>query len=312
MRFCFTNIKSPAIVIAGLFFILFLQPSYGQDFLTPSDSLNKKRLNIVRYSGIGGTSVVLGGLSYLWYSDYDAVGFHFFDDSKEWLIMDKIGHGMTAYYGGAFGYKSLKWAGLSEKKSILYGGLYGWAFLLGTETLDGFSSGWGASPSDLIANTIGASMFIGQQLVWKEQRILLKFSYWPTSYAKYRPSQLGDSHWNRWLKDYNGQTYWLSANVHSFLKEESKFPKWINVAFGYSGDGMLGGSNNPKFNEAGELLPEFEREREYFLSLDVDLRKIKTKNKILRTIFYTASFVKIPFPSIGYSNNRLKFYYLHY
>lgn len=306
------KLKSPAMLIVGLFFVLNTHRSFSQNTFSPSDTLNKKRLNFVRYAGIGGTTAVLGGLSYLWYSDYEPVSFHFFDDSKEWLMMDKVGHSVSAYYGGFYGYKSLKWAGLSERKSTIYGGLYGWTFLLGTEFLDGISSGWGASPTDLLANSLGASMFIGQQLVWKEQRVLLKFSYWPSEYAQYRPEKLGDSHWNRWLKDYNGQTYWLSANIYSFLKEESKFPKWINIAFGYSGDGMLGGADNPSINEAGELLPVFDRRREYFLSLDVDFRKIKTKNKILRTILYTASFVKIPFPSIGYSNNKLKFHYLHY
>ena len=49
------------------------------------------------------------------------------------------------------------------------------------------------------------------------------------------------------LKDYNGQTYWLSANIWSFNKE-SNFPRWLNVAFGYGADGMLYGENNPTNN----------------------------------------------------------------
>lgn len=305
--------KSPLSFLIGLFFVLCISDVVGQRaFLTASDTLNKPRLNTIRGTGIGGTAVVLGSLSYLWYSEYDAVRFHFFDDSKEWLGMDKIGHGLTSYYGGLYGYQSLKWAGLSEKKSIWYGGMYGWTFLLATEFLDGISSGWGASPSDLLANTLGASIFIGQQLGWKDQRMVLKFSYWPTGYAQYRPNLLGDSHWNRWLKDYNGQTYWLSANLNSFGIKGCLIPKWLNIAIGYSGDGMIGGESNPKFDSDGNPLPYFKRNQEWFLSLDVDFKRIKTRSKILKTILYTASFIKVPFPAIGYSEGKVRFHYFHY
>jgi hypothetical protein len=50
------------------------------------------------------------------------------------------------------------------------------------------------------------------------------------------------------LKDYNGQTYWLSVNLHSFYKG-SKIPKWLNLAIGYGANGMLtgNGENNGLF-----------------------------------------------------------------
>tara|TARA_B110000211_G_scaffold223495_1_gene273453 strand:- start:168 stop:1112 length:945 start_codon:yes stop_codon:yes gene_type:complete len=307
------TIKSPLSFLIGLFFMFIFSNLIAQkSLLSPADTLNNKRLNFVRIGGLGGSVVVLGSLSYAWYSDYDAVPFHFFDDSKEWLAMDKIGHGLTSYYGGLYGYKSMKWAGVSEKKSIWYGGLYGWTFLLGTEFLDGISSGWGASPSDLLSNTLGASMFISQQLGWKEQRIILKFSYWPTKFAKYRPNLLGDTHWNRWLKDYNGQTYWLSANLDDFGVRGRFIPKWLNVALGYSVDGLIGGNVNPLIDASGNPLPFFDRKKEFYFSLDIDLKKIKTRSKMLKSILYTASFIKIPFPALGFSNGKFKLHYLHY
>jgi len=305
--------KSPSSFLVGLFFMLLISSVSAQNsFFIASDTLNKKRLNFVRVTGVTGAALVLGNLSYLWYSEYETVPFHFFDDSKDWLSMDKIGHSITSYYGGCYGYQTLKWAGLSEKKSIWYGGLYGWSFLLGTELLDGVSSGWGASPADLFANTLGSSMFIAQQLVWKEQRFVLKFSYWPTKFAKYRPNLLGDSHWNRWLKDYNGQTYWLSANLSTFGIKGKIIPKWLNVAIGYSVDGLTGGGVNKLYDSSGNTLPIFERKREWYISLDVDFKRIKTKSKILKSILYTASFIKIPFPALGYANRKFKFHYLHY
>jgi hypothetical protein len=46
----------------------------------------------------------------------------------------------------------------------------------------------------------------------------------------YRPNVLGSSLGTN-AKDYNGQTYWLSVNLHSFIKA----PKWLNLAIGYGG-----------------------------------------------------------------------------
>jgi hypothetical protein len=86
------------------------------------------------------------------------------------------------------------------------------------------------------------------ELLWKEQRITPKFSFHTTQYAQYRPNVLGSSLAEQMLKDYNGQTYWLSVNLHSFYKG-SKIPKWLNLAIGYGANGMLtgNGENNGLF-----------------------------------------------------------------
>jgi hypothetical protein len=89
--------------------------------------------------------------------------------------------------------------------------------LTAVEVLDGFSSEWGASSGDIIANASGTA-FVSQELLWKEQRITPKFSFHTTQYAQYRPNVLGSSLAEQMLKDYNGQTYWLSVNLHSFYK----------------------------------------------------------------------------------------------
>jgi hypothetical protein len=87
----------------------------------------------------------------------------------------------------------------------------------------------GASSGDIIANASGTALFVSQ-LLWKEQRITPKFSF-HTTHAQYRPNVLGSSLAEQMLKDYNGQTYWLSVNLHSFYKG-SKIPKWLNLAIG--------------------------------------------------------------------------------
>jgi hypothetical protein len=250
----------------------------------------------------------LGGLYFAWYNNYPQSSFHLFNDNNEWLEMDKLGHATTAYYISMIGYNSYRWAGLSPKRATVYGSLLSMAYLLNIEILDGFSSQWGFSLGDFSANTAGCLLFMGQQLGWKEQRFVLKYSFHPTKYAAYRQDLLGDNLIQNMVKDYNGHTYWLSGNIASFLPKTSKFPKWINVAFGYGAEGMLGASSNPdSLNH--QALPHYDRTRQFYLSMDVDLTRIPTRSKALKAIFTIFSFIKIPFPAVEYNSlGQFKFH----
>ncbi len=237
-----------------------------------------------------------------WYSQYPQSSFHFFNDNEEWLQMDKVGHVYSSYWIGKYGYECMQWSGLKQKPSTLIGGSFGLLFLSTVEVLDGFSSGWGFSNGDMIANVGGTGLFIGQQLVWNEQRIIPKFSFHQSGISKYRPDLLGSNYAENLLKDYNGQTYWLSANIHSLFKME-KSPKWLNIAFGYSGNGMLGGRENPRVSDGYEIIPLMDRYRSYYVSLDVDFSKIKTNKRGVRILLNTLNMLKIPFPAIEFSKN---------
>lgn len=261
-----------------------------------NDTIHPNRLRKVI---LGETVLYVGsmvGLNQLWYKDYPRSSFHFINDNNAWLQMDKIGHAMTSYYVGKVGYDLLKWSGVNEKKSIWYGATLGTLFLTSVEVLDGFSAEWGASPGDLLANAAGSAIFIGQQMAWKEQRVLLKYSFQRTKYAPLRPSLLGENFIQSSLKDYNGQTYWLSANIAAFLPSNTGIPKWLNVAVGYGADGMLGATKN-------ELYPHVQRQRQYYFSLDVDLTRIKTKYKLVNTLLGAVGFIKFPFPTVVFREN---------
>ena len=179
----------------------------------------------------------------LWYSDYPRSSFQTIDDSDEWMQMDKLGHMFSSYHLGRVGANTLNWAGVSEKDQLLYGATLGLGFLTAVEVLDGFSAEWGFSWSDMAANAAGTGLYVGQDLLWKEQRILLKYSFHTTRYAQQRPDKLGEGFFEEFLKDYNGQTYWLSANLNSFFNSE-KIPNWLNVAVGYGAEGLLSGVPN--------------------------------------------------------------------
>jgi len=240
------------------------------------------------------------GLYNLWYTEYPKSKFHFFDDSSEWLQMDKFGHAYSSYYLSSLLTGGLKWSGLKKNKAVLIGATASFATMTSIEVFDGFSTEWGASITDMVANFSGSALFACQELFFEKQIFRLKFSYYPTTYPSYSPNLLGKNNTEQILKDYNGQTYWLSANLKDITKQKF-LPNWLNVAVGYSASGMIRGNVN---DFSG--IYNFKRYRQYYFSLDADLSKIKTKNKILRSVLRTFNCLKIPFPAINFQQNKFK------
>lgn len=277
-------------------------------FLKPSDTLNSKRRNAVVISEASLASLSLIGLNQLWYADFPRSKFQTINDSDEWLQMDKFGHVLSSYHLSRVGAEVLNWSGVRKKDQLVYGSLLGLGFLTTVEVFDGFSKEWGFSWSDMLANTAGTGLYVGQELLWNEQRITLKYSFHRTKYAKMNPDKLGSGFLEELLKDYNGQTIWLSANINAFSKT-SKLPKWLNIAFGYGADGMLTGRQTAN----DQLFLNQDRYRQFYLSLDVDFTRIETKSHVLKTIFSLINVLKIPSPTLEYSaKNKLTFHLLYY
>ncbi|MFI5164236.1 MAG: DUF2279 domain-containing protein [Bacteroidia bacterium] len=301
------------------------QKTFSQDslrFFSPSHEFNSKRyFSTVAFEGAAYTGTLVW-LSGEWYAGYPHSSFHFFNDDNEWLQMDKCGHMLTSYSLGKVGIDMMEWSGAKNNKNILLGGMMGFAFLTTVEVLDGFSQQWGFSWGDFSANTLGAGFIIGQKFLQNQKNktnfsrgiaaMSLKFSFHQTIYPPYRPNELGKNLSEEWLKDYNGQSYWLSCNISSFMREGIKFPKWLNVAFGYGAEGMTGGKSNPVYLDANGNQVVFDRYRQYYFSLDIDLTKIKTRSHFLKTIFETVSFIKIPAPALEFNKNGIKFHALYY
>ena len=270
--------------------------SHADAFLTPSDSLVVSKRNTVVVTEASLATLSLIGLNQLWYANYPHSNLHTVNDNQEWLQMDKMGHMYSSYHMGSIGANALKWSGASRKSQLCYGATLGLAFMTTVEVFDGYSSQWGFSWGDMAANATGTALFVSQELLWKEQRIVPKFSFHTTQYASQRPEVLGTSLSQQILKDYNGQTYWWSCNVRSFFKE-APVPNWLNLAFGYGADGMLSGNAN-------SFPSEMTRTRQFYLSLDVDLTKIKTNSHVLKSIFYLFNTIKIPAPSVEYKGGK--------
>lgn len=282
-------------------------PSFTRDY---PDSVIRSRLTFV--ASVEAATYV-GGLSYLgfvWYKDHDRVPFHFYNDNRGYLQMDKMGHAFSAYEESYHSYYALRWAGLSKKKALLFGAPMGLLLQTPIEIFDGLYEGWGFSWGDMAANTAGAALFGLQELVWDEQRILMKFSYSPSGYPKYHHS-LGETASEQFFLDYNGHTYWLSGNLKSFTGIE-RLPNWLNLAVGYSGNGMINEFDNPTTYK-GQPFPHLDRYRQWLLSLDVDLTRIKTNKQWLASILKFVNIIKIPFPALEINRiDGLKFRPLYF
>jgi hypothetical protein len=297
------------------------------NLLTPCDTFNNQRF----WSLVGvGTASYLGSMTLLqnlWYKQYVQSSFHFFDDQGEWLQMDKAGHVISAYQASKWVYGAMRWSGMKNRNASLFGMAVGTVFQTTLETFDGFSAEWGFSWFDMTANTAGCALFGVQQAVWDEQRMVIKVSNTPRKYPltpirsidgsktttfRTRTTDLyGDNYTQTFWKDYNAITIWLSMNPKSFFKE-SRLPDWLNVAVGYGAENMYGARKNewpaakPEFRLSETDYPRY---RQYFLSFDIDLSRIKTKSKFLKTLARTINFVKIPSPTLEFNTlGKVKFH----
>ncbi len=236
--------------------------------------------------GMAGTYVLLDRA---WYADYERSPMHAFNDGDEWMQMDKAGHVFSAYTLGSWGHAMLSRCGADQRLAVWAGGSLGLVFLTGVELLDGTSAAWGFSWWDMAANLGGAGLFIGQQAWWKEQRLQVKLSAHLTPYAEQRPDLLGESIPERLLKDYNGQTIWLSGNFRSFAPR-SRIPKWLNLAVGMGAEGMTTASPEPGDG----------RYRQIYVSPDIDLTRIPTRSSLVRTLLFVLNGIKFPAPAVEF------------
>ncbi|HQF28805.1 MAG TPA: DUF2279 domain-containing protein, partial [Bacteroidia bacterium] len=202
------TVRITAIVAVILFFI---PSAYAQTdtlkFWDKADVYHPKRGSVIIVTSAVAYTGGMYGLYSLWYKNYPQSSFHFFNDTKEWMQMDKLGHVGSAYYISRWSGDVLKWSGVKDKKAAIIGTAVGYGFQLSIEIMDGFSKQWVFSVGDITANTLGAGLYLSQELMWKEQRITYKITYHDTKYPQYNPNLLGSNFQEKLLKDYNGQTY---------------------------------------------------------------------------------------------------------
>jgi hypothetical protein len=309
--------------------------------LERADTLHRARFRTALAAGTVAYGATMVGLYHAWYDDYPLTRFHTFNDLREWRQMDKMGHWLMSYNESRWIYQAARWTGLRDRRAAWVGFAGGQLVQTSFELFDGFSQQWGFSWSDVAFNTLGAGLFLGQQLGWGEQRVVMKMSAWPVRYSGEticairpdgsaatttlgaRANELyGTGPVNLFLKNYNTLVVWASVNPRSFARGDDNggwWPRWLNVAAGLGADNLFEGFGYTWQQEKDCAGPDcitfavdrarFPRTRQVFLSLDVDLTRLPVKNRLLRTLFAAVNIFKVPAPALEWNSARgLRFY----
>lgn len=279
----------------------------------------KKRVRTVAIVNIAGYSAAMVGLYSTWYKNYPQSKFHFFNDDAEWKGIDKVGHMYSAYAESKASMELWRWTGIGRTKRILLGGFSGALYQTTIETLDGFSSEWGWSWGDFTANMLGSGLLVSQEFAWDEQRVQLKWSFHRKHYGDRVLNErsddiFGKSDPERFLKDYNGQTYWLSTTLKPFFPG-SNIPDWLQLSVGTGIEGVFGARSNIAKDDRGNTVfdrSDIKRVRQWYFAPDIDLTRIKTSRKGLKLALNILNIVKFPTPSLGYSNGRFSWNWVHF
>ncbi len=318
---------SARISLCGLLIFGILNTTFAQDNVKIKPYIsyvhqydyNKKRVKQVAFANIAGYSAAMIGLYAAWYKDYPQSKFHTFNDVQEWMQIDKIGHTYSAYAESKASMELWRRTGISRKKMIWLGGMSGSAYQTVIEVLDGFSAQWGWSWADIGANFIGSGMLVAQELHWNEQRIQLKWSFHKKNYKDVELQQrsnviFGSSAAERFLKDYNGQTYWLSTGIKTWMPT-SDIPAWLQLSIGTGIEGVFGARHNTAIDKNGIIIfnrPDVPRVRQWYIAPDVDLTKIKTRKRGVRMALNMLNVIKFPAPALEYSKGKFKFHPLYF
>lgn len=279
-------------------FLLVFSISFAAVAQRDSTSIDRKKLKrLVIASGAAYTAGLVA-LNHVWYKNTERQSFRFFNDNAEWKQVDKAGHFFASFYLSEIPSELLRRCYVPQSKADLYGALSGLLLTIPIEIFDGYSDGYGASVGDVVADAAGPAFYLGQKMTWGEVRIRPKFSFQRTGYAPIRPQLLGDDLLSEVVKDYNGQTHWLSFDVDKF----TSFPRWLNLAIGYGAQDMVYARDFQNESQG------FDPYRQYYVALDFDLTAIRTRSSFLKGLLYVVSAVRLPAPALEISRNGTKFH----
>jgi hypothetical protein len=236
----------------------------------------------------------------VWYTEETTV-FHsleFMNDWNKYQQMDKFGHFTDAYFTSDLTGKIYRWSGVSGNSSVWFGALTGWLWMLEIEVSDAFMAEWGFSWGDMLANTAGSAFYILQQFHYDALGgIQPKFSWhkseaWKEMRYNKDPQAL--------IEDYEGLTFWLTVNPHHYFPDSWKknYSDWLaplGLAFGVS-------AKNIGIYPWGGY-------KEYFVGLDVDLRKLPIwgNSNLAKFITSEVNIIRMPLPTIRFSSQGVWF-----
>jgi hypothetical protein len=252
--------------------------------------------------GVGFTSLMVGLHIYqrnAWWPDDADPEFRVIDDSEYARGLDKLGHMYSTYIMSTLSADLMMACGLNHETSTWIGGAMGFGYTMYVEIEDGYAKDWGFSPTDAIANFVGASFYVAQNKVPFLQNFTPRWSYIPASWT-------GDATSNNRQKividDYNSTTFWLACNVNNLLPEGARpyWPDWLMFSAGY------GVRNYDVVDANGEPVGVTRR---FLFGLDYDWVKILPPSDIgfVNYLRQALNYIRLPGPTLEVGDDGVKF-----
>lgn len=210
--------------------------------------------------------------------------FHFQEDLKYGLSVDKLGH----FYGGTVAAfilrKSYQWAGLSEESALYWGSAGSLLFQTYVEIEDGFSK-WGFDRVDFASDVLGAAWPVAQYHSPFLRNFDFKFSYYPSPDLNSAAGAGFQGQKHIMFDDYEGQTLWLTMKLKNLLPASAAdwWPDFLCFSVGYAARDVF--SANPR--------------SAWLLALDLDMTKvIPDDTPFLKLLGEALNFIKFPMPAV--------------
>ena len=246
------------------------------------------KITILSVAGAGAFTALHIYYSNTWWKDQRDY-FKFAEDGFYARNMDKASHIYTANLiteGTAMAYQ---WAGINPKKALLYGAITSMVYETYIEINDGFAPNWGFDWVDMGANLFGASYPFLQRSVPVFQDINFKWSFNP----KWISAKIDSEKKDDLLDDYTNMTFWLSVNPEIVLPKsltKAKFyPNFLAIALGMS------------IKNASHVISSQNAYAEWYLALDIDVRKLPGKSDFLVKLKKLLNFYHFPTPAVRFS-----------
>ncbi len=265
-------------------------PPAGDD----TSGVNGTRLAIVCGTAAAGITAIHLYQQNAWWKDH-RTSFHFREDLEYASNVDKIGHVYGASLLTFLFSRSLQWANLSERSSLLWGASAATLFQTYVEIEDGFSAYWGFDRVDFAADLVGAWYPVAQHYVPALKNVQLRFSYLPKDAGG--PSAIAGQT-KTVIDDYEGQTFWLTITPHSWLPEGNRWwPSFLGIAVG------VAVRNNTSAD----------RYLAWYLAPELDFRSIIPRDTAFLTMLGEAlNFLHLPMPAVRLGPGGMVWYGLYF
>ncbi|HEY3252273.1 MAG TPA: DUF2279 domain-containing protein [Ignavibacteria bacterium] len=214
--------------------------------------------------------------------------FKFAEDGYYARNMDKASHIFTANFFTVATAVAYEWTGIRPEKALLYGAITSMAYETYIEINDGFAPNWGFDWVDMGANIFGAVYPFLQRAAPPLENINFKWSFNPKWLGKKVSNSEDDL-----LDDYTKMTFWLSVNPEivfpGSVTKAKLYPNFLAIALGMS------------IKNASHDFGSQNAYTEWFLALDIDIRKLPGKSDFLVKLKKILNFYHLPMPAVRFA-----------